>query len=53
MDPFKLPGVHVQSSEVFETGTIACGPDNFGGSATMHYNCQFQIMRQVMLLVST
>jgi hypothetical protein len=33
-DPVKLFGAHAYSSEVFETNTGACGPDNLGGSAT-------------------
>jgi hypothetical protein len=34
MDPVKLSGAHAWPSEVFETRTGACGPNNLGGSAT-------------------
>jgi hypothetical protein len=33
-DPVKLSGAHAKLSEVFETRTGACGPNNLGGSAT-------------------
>jgi hypothetical protein len=36
MDPVKLSGAHVWPSEVFETRAGACGPNNLGGSATLH-----------------
>jgi hypothetical protein len=33
-DPVKLFSAHAYLSEVFETRTGACGPNNLGGSAT-------------------
>jgi hypothetical protein len=33
-DHVKLSGAHAYPSEVFETRTDACGPNNLGGSAT-------------------
>jgi hypothetical protein len=42
IDPVNLSSAHAWSSEVFETRTGACGPNNLGGSTTIVLLVQLQ-----------